>query len=95
MMKLIYLILAGLVGITSQASALDLNTARADGKVCEKSDGLLTATCPEAADLVKSINAERLASYNQTAQDTGTDLASVQALAGQKLRDMNPGAACQ
>lgn len=94
-MKLKFIILAGLVSLTSQASALDLNTARSQGKACEAQNGLLVATCPEAGDLVKTINAERLASYKQTAQDTGTDLASVQALAGQKLRDMNPGAACQ
>ncbi len=69
------------------ASALDLNQARAQKLVKETASGYLVAVKPSAEvnALIKKINAGRKAQYQKIAKKQGTSLATVEKLAGQKL----------
>lgn len=70
------------------AFALDLTTAKNQGLVGETSKGylgLVNNSNPEAAALVKTVNAKRKAKYQQIATQNGTQLPAVENLAGKKL----------
>jgi len=69
--------------------ALDLDEARAKGKLGERSDGYVAAVSespsPEVSQLAEQVNAQRRARYEEIAKRTGAPLEAVAALAGQKL----------
>ena len=85
----VLILLSGLQA--ARADALD--AARAAGQVGERADGMVgavgTAT-PDVAKAVATINAQRLATYKDIAQRTGTSLDAVEAQAGQKLIGATP-----
>ncbi len=93
--KAFSLALAALVlSATLALAAISLDTAKQQGLVGEQPDGLLgiVAAAPSAdvTSLVATTNAERLERYKAIAAKNNTDLAKVQALAGQKLVDQTP-----
>ncbi len=71
------------------AAALDLDAAKAQGLVGERTDGYVAAVAPSpAADvqsLVADVNAKRKTTYAEIAQTNGTDVDKVAALAAQKI----------
>ena len=71
------------------AAALDLDGAKAQGLVGEKTDGYVAAvaTSPsgEVQSLVDAVNAKRAATYQQIASSNGTAPDKVAALAAQKI----------
>ena len=69
--------------------AIDLEAAKRQGLVGEQPDGYLGAVrqSAEAADLVRSVNAQRRQSYQDLAKRNGVSADSVAALAGRKLID--------
>ena len=76
------------------ASALDLDSARAQGLVGEQSDGYVGAVSSspsaEVRQLVTEVNAKRRAAYEDIARKNGTAVAAVAALAGQRLLERAP-----
>ncbi|TAK98591.1 MAG: DUF1318 domain-containing protein [Rhodospirillaceae bacterium] len=68
------------------AHAIDLDSARTQGLVGERADGLVSAVsnAPGVPALVQSVNAARLESYREIAAKEGTKLDAVQAVAGAK-----------
>jgi uncharacterized protein YdbL (DUF1318 family) len=86
MRALFVTLLAVLLALPGAAFALDLNSARSQGLVGERADGLIGAIARngEAEALVNSVNAERMKSYQQIAAKEGTKLDAVQAIAGEK-----------
>ena len=75
----------------ARADALD--AARQAGQVGERPDGtvgIVSAASPDIANAVAAINAQRLATYKNIAQRTGTSLDAVEAQAGQKLVGATP-----
>jgi hypothetical protein len=82
-------IAALVLAIALPALALDLDEARAKGKVGERADGYVAAVKDDASDEVKAlvadVNAKRRAHYEEIAQRTGAPVEAVAALAGQKL----------
>ena len=71
------------------AAALDLDAAKAQGLVGERTDGYVAAVAPTpSADvqaLVADVNAKRKTTYAGIAQQNGTDVDKVAALAAQKM----------
>jgi hypothetical protein len=76
------------------AWADELDAAKAAGQVGERPDGylgLVDANAPPAVkQLVDSVNAQRKAKYTQIAQQNGTAVDAVAALAGAKLIERTP-----
>lgn len=69
-------------------ASLTVEAAKKQGLVGERPDGMLgivSASAPDAATLVDTVNAERLARYEAIAAKNGTDIEKVKALAGNKL----------
>jgi uncharacterized protein YdbL (DUF1318 family) len=78
---------------TMAFAVLTLDAAKQSGLVGEKPDGTIGAVAaptPDISALVETTNSERLEKYKAIAAKNGTDLAKVQALAGQKLIDQTP-----
>lgn len=72
------------------AFAMSVESAKSQGLVGERQDGLLgvvSSPTPEVRQLVETTNAERLEKYKAIAQKRGTALDQVQAVAGKKLID--------
>jgi uncharacterized protein YdbL (DUF1318 family) len=72
------------------AFAMDVQSAKTQGLVGERQDGLLgivASPTPELRTLVETTNAERIEKYKGIAQKRGTELSNVQAFAGKKLID--------
>jgi uncharacterized protein len=71
------------------AAALDLDTAKSQGLVGERTDGYVAAVAPApSADvqaLVADVNAKRKTTYEGIAQTNGTDVDKVAGLAAQKI----------
>jgi uncharacterized protein YdbL (DUF1318 family) len=82
-------LVALVLAIALPALALDLDEARAKGKVGERADGYVAAVKDDASDevaaLVADVNAKRRAHYEEIAQRTGAPVEAVAALAGRKL----------
>jgi uncharacterized protein YdbL (DUF1318 family) len=78
-----------LVLIAVPALAVDLDTAKRQGLVGEQADGYIGAVrqTPEAAELVRTVNAQRRQSYQDLAKRNGVSVESVATLAGKKLID--------
>lgn len=72
------------------AFAMSVESAKTQGLVGERTDGLLGivgSPSPELRQLVEKTNAERIEKYKDIAQKRGTQLDKVQAFAGKKLID--------
>lgn len=70
------------------AFAMSVESAKSQGLVGERQDGLLgivASPTPELRDLVETTNGERIEKYKSIAQKNGTPLNQVQAVAGKKL----------
>lgn len=79
------LLVAALV-LPQAAFALSLDEAKSKGFVGERSDGYLgvVSDSAEVTALVKDINNQRRAAYEQMAKGNGTSRQAVEALAAQK-----------
>lgn len=81
-------------GAALPSAALDLDTARAQGLVGERSDGFVGAvSAAPSADvtaLVSEVNAKRRAAYAEIAKKNGTAPEAVAALSAQKLIERAP-----
>jgi len=77
------------------AWALELNEARSRGLVGETPRGYIApvqSPTPEVSALIDRINGGRRAEYQRVAEQTGTRLQQVEALAAQKIiRQLPPG----
>ncbi|EKV30916.1 hypothetical protein C882_4253 [Caenispirillum salinarum AK4] len=83
-----FLVLLGLaVAAPTGALALDLDTARAQGLVGERYDGLIGPVQGggEVQALVARINSERMEEYRRIAEQRGVPVSAVQKLVGEKL----------
>jgi uncharacterized protein YdbL (DUF1318 family) len=80
------------MSVSIASAALNIDAAKQDGLVGERPDGLIGAVSgsAEVDALVNSVNAQRMAKYNQIAQKNGTPVAQVQAVAGQSLIAKTP-----
>lgn len=81
------------VALSSPAFALDLNTAKAQGLVGERPDGLLGIVGAPSADvqaLVSDVNARRLTLFRKVSADKGQPLATVQAVSGEEFIARTP-----
>jgi uncharacterized protein YdbL (DUF1318 family) len=78
-----------LILLAAPALAVDLDAAKRQGLVGEQSDGYIGAVrqTPEAAELVRTVNAQRRQSYQDLAKRNGVSVDSVATLAGRKLID--------
>lgn len=79
-----------LIGLSTAALAqADLASAKAQGLVGERPDGLVAivtdSPSPEVRSLVSDVNAERMSEYRQIANDTNAPLEAVQARAGSQI----------
>jgi uncharacterized protein len=87
LLPLVALLFAGAAG------ALDLDAAKAQGVVGERTDGYVAAVAApndEVRALVDDVNAKRRASYEQIAAKNCTDVGKVAALAAAKLLERAP-----
>ena len=87
--------LAFLIGLTSAAFAMDLDTAKAKGLVGEQTNGyigLVTSSAPaDVKQLVANVNAGRRTAYQKVAAQTpGASLSDVEKLAAAKLIARTP-----
>jgi len=75
--------------VATPALALGLDEAKRQGLVGEQADGYVGAVrpSPEAAELVRTVNAKRRQSYQDLAKRNGVSVDSVATLAGKKLVD--------
>ena len=75
-----------LLGFSSLALGLDLDTAKAQGLVGEQPNGYLgvVQATPAAVELTANINAQRRAAYERIARENGIPVDQVATLAGQK-----------
>lgn len=81
------------VALAPSAFALDLNTAKAQGLVGERPDGMLGVVGAPTADvqaLVADVNARRLTLFRKVAADKGQPLATVQAVSGEEFIARTP-----
>ena len=73
------------------AAALDLDAAKRQGLVGERTDGYLGSVAPnppaEVRNLVADVNARRKSTYTEIAAKNGSPVEAVAAIAGQKLVD--------
>jgi hypothetical protein len=93
MKKLLTALIALTLTSTMALAALTLDTAKQQGLVGERADGLLGAVAapsPDIAALVERTNSERLERYTSIAAKNGTDVTQVQAIAGKKLVEQTP-----
>jgi len=92
MMRMLSVFVA-LAAMGSAAFALDLQSAKMQGLVGEKTDGYIGAvsSTPEAAALVQTINAQRQQAYQGISKENGQPLSVVQGLAAKKLYEKLQG----
>ncbi len=82
-----------LMTATVAFAGVSITSAKAEGLVGEKPDGLIGAVAAPSADvqsLVDSTNAQRMDKYKAIAAKNGTPVDQVQALAGQTLIAKTP-----
>lgn len=83
--------------VAGAASALDLDGAKQQGLVGERTDGYVAAVAAapssDVATLVADVNAKRKAAYAEIATRNGTDVTAVAALAAKKLIERAPAGA--
>ena len=91
MKKTITKIMTGLMAlfiVIPMAFAMSVDTAKQQGLVGERTDGLLgivSGATPEVKQMVEQTNADRMNKYRAIAGKNGTNVSQVQALAGKKL----------
>lgn len=71
----------------------DLASAKAQGQIGERPDGLVAIVAdgsPALESLVAQVNAERMAEYRQIAEETDAPLEAVQARAGRQIIERLP-----
>lgn len=91
MKKTMTQIMTGLMALfiaIPMAFAISVETAKQQGLVGERADGLLgivSGATPEVKQMVDQTNADRMNKYRAIATKNGTDVSQVQALAGKKL----------
>ena len=94
-MKKIYSMLCILFFLMSPSVfAIDLSTAKAQGKVGEKMDGYLgiVQSSSEIKALVADINAKRKSKYQQLSKQQSVPLKKIEAIAGEKaISKTKPG----
>lgn len=92
MKRLVQAIFVTLLLFAAPAVAQTLDQAKTQGLVGERPDGLLgiVRQTPEVQALVRGVNDQRLAQYRDIARRTGTSLAAVQAVAGEKAIAQSP-----
>lgn len=74
-------------------SAQSIDALKAAGVVGERPDGLValvTPAEPPVQELVDTVNARRLAEYQEIARRNGTPVEAVQAIVGEKLVAQSP-----
>ena len=87
---LIVTIFSLLLGLAPASFALDLQQAKAQGLVGEKTNGYLGAPSAPSAEvkaLMADINAKRKAKYTQVAKKVAKPLSIVEQLAGEKAQN--------
>jgi uncharacterized protein YdbL (DUF1318 family) len=87
MKKILVLLSTCLLLIMQPAYAIDLQQAKDQGLVGETTSGYLEAVnspTPEIKTLIKSINAQRKAKFQEIATSNNTSLETVEKLAGKK-----------
>lgn len=92
-LRYLTLLLALCIGLlTSNAYALDLQSAKTQGYVGEQASGYLGVVNNAAGvqALVNDINSRRKAHYEKIAKTNGTSLQVVEALAGKKAIEKTP-----
>lgn len=89
------LLAVGLFAIApAPAFAQSLEQAKSSGLIGERADGLLGAVKsppPPVQQMIDTINAQRMDEYRRIAQQNGTAVQAVMAIAGQKLIKRSPG----
>ena len=93
MKKLIAIFVVVLL-VPAMAFALSLDQAKASGAVGETPSGYLESVesnpAADVSTLITTINGKRKAQYQKIAAKRGTDLKSVEALAGKKAMEKTP-----
>ncbi len=94
-LSLVALLTAGIAPQSASPAGIDLATAKAQGLVGERPDGLIGIVDPSAASaevkaLVESTNEERRKKYAAIAAKNGTTIDKVQAVAGAGLIKRTP-----
>lgn len=74
-----------LLSIGPTALALDLDSAKSQGLVCEQADGYLRALSGEASSIVDQINRQRAAAYADIARKNSVAVDQVGVLTARKL----------
>lgn len=89
MRRMIFTLATLAIALPSAAFALTLDEAKANGNVGERSDGYLGVVSDGegVTALVKDINNQRRAAYEQSAKQNGITRADVEALAAKKAYD--------
>ncbi|WP_255448444.1 YdbL family protein [Telmatospirillum sp. J64-1] len=88
MLAIALLAVLSLAGLPSAAHALDLSTAKAQGLVGERPDGMVGIvgqSTPQLRSLVEQVNSQRLERYRDIAAKQGVPAAQVQAITGDRL----------
>ncbi len=72
--------------------AIELPDAKEQGLIGEQTNGLLgvVESSPEVEEIVKDINARRLARYSQLAEKNGMTMEQISLLAGEKTMKKTP-----
>lgn len=81
-------LMALFIAVPLAFAAMSVETAKQQGLVGERNDGMLgivAAPTAELKDMVDNINAERKEKYQRIAEKRGTSIDAVQAYAGKKL----------
>lgn len=88
MTKVTTALMAMFIAIPMALAGMSVESAKSQGLVGERMDGMLgivAAPTAELKDMVDNINAERAEKYKGIAEKRGTSLDAVQAYAGKKL----------
>jgi len=91
--KRIFIVLAMLATSVAAFAQSDLASAKAEGLIGERPDGLVAVvsnSTPALEAIVADVNAERMNEYRQIAQETDAPLEAVQARAGRQIIERLP-----
>ena len=97
MQRSIFILILSLI-FANTAAAADLNAAKANGQVCEQTDGYLRANAGAMGDvqeMVGIINAKRRAEYEKIANKNNVTLDQVARLTAEKVINKAPQYRCQ
>jgi len=93
LVKRISIVLAMLAMSVAAFAQGDLASAKAEGLIGERPDGLVGVVSnptPELEAIVADVNAERMNEYRQIAEETDAPLEAVQARAGRQIIERLP-----